>query len=178
MTTSLSSKTTNHHHLKKMSLNPKKVHWLPITIASFFGTGFSPIAPGTIGSLFGLIPLYLISLTPVYIATTAVIIIMLVGIYATHKCTGKNADHDPSWIVIDEVVGIMMLYPICFQFVSFNITNIILAFLIFRALDISKIGPIGYVEKKFRNAWGVMLDDVAASILTTCIMLTFYYLPV
>ena len=143
-----------------------------LLIATFFTsfayTGYSPVAPGTVGSIAAFVPLYFLSyfdaLTVLFCAFT----VFIVGTYATHLVTLNNKDHDPSWIVIDEVAGVILLYPLNIYLLgSVNFSIMLISFILFRAFDITKWGPVGYIENHLRNCWGVMLDDIVASVFAS-----------
>lgn len=144
-------------------------------IASFFGVGYIPYAPGTAASFAALIPLYfLVQYTSAYTLIVSIFLFIL-GTYSTHKCIQNQTDHDPSWIVIDEVVGVFLLYPLC-PLISQNNSIIVIAVLLFRFFDIFKWGPVKYVNDKIKSAWGVMLDDVVASILSALTITLSYHI--
>ncbi|MGJ8625171.1 MAG: phosphatidylglycerophosphatase A family protein, partial [Yoonia sp.] len=91
--------------------------------------------------------------------------------YATKWMTAGQANHDPSEIVIDEVVGQWIaLFPVLIAAHIFDIASLsfwpgwIAAFGFFRLYDITKPGPVGWADNK-DNATGVMLDDVIAGVL-------------
>lgn len=134
-------------------------------IATFLGTGFAPKASGTVASL-ATIPLYLLlrklSL-PMYLLTVGKL--AATGIWA---CTAAEKEYgkDPKEAVIDEVVG--MLIGLVSR--TKNIKEIAAAFFIFRAFDIIKPGPVGYLDKNVKGGLGIMADDVAAGVLTAACM--------
>lgn len=138
---------------------------------SFFGAGLLKPAPGTWGSLAALPAAYVIHilLGPIALIVAATGLYFL-GVALTEQETANSQDHDPSWIVIDEVVGqwiallptsigafamgadILRLWP-----------GILGAFLFFRLFDIWKPGLVGKADRR-GDATGVMLDDVWAGI--------------
>ena len=127
-------------------------------LASFFGTGYFPVAPGTFASVIAILILWFIPYSHVLWAIL-IIGITLLGILVSQKAEfywGK----DPSKIVIDEVIG-------CIISVIFLPKSILLyagAFLAFRFFDIFKLEPAKTVEKKFHGGTGVMFDDIVAGI--------------
>ena len=112
-------------------------------IATFFGVGYTPVAPGTAGALVGGVLFYLLSLIlsnyglgfysiqSVLIALT--IIVFLIGLNAIRKLE-KTWEHDSQQIVIDEVVGVW----IAMLFIPATWLNYLLAFVLFRIFDITK----------------------------------------
>lgn len=133
----------------------------PIHILSFgFGTGLSPVAPGTMGTLIA-IPIFLVlaSFSPlIYLLT--VIIMFFVGCWASGQTAKALQVHDHPGIVIDEIVG----YLITMLFVPITWYWVILGFLLFRLFDIWKPWPISIVDRQVKGGFGIMLDDVLAAL--------------
>ena len=129
-------------------------------IVTFFGAGYSPIMPGTVGTLFAIPLYYLLTLlgpVPYVIITIALIAIAIPAASRAEEIFDKK---DASQIVIDEVVGYLttMLF-----FWKFNWVAALVGFVAFRFFDILKIPPSNLVEQLKRGA-GVVLDDVAAGV--------------
>ncbi len=121
-------------------------------------SGYSPLAPGTAGSLVGLC-IALISgfLEPVVIIPVVLITFFCGVAFSTKYSHATNPD--PSFVVIDEVVGMWIsLFLLPFTPLAF-----VLSFLAFRLLDIVKPFPARQLER-LPGGWGIMLDDVAAGI--------------
>ena len=131
------------------------IHWL----ATGFGLGLAPYAPGTCGTLLA-IPLYFLLYKTLEFYYFFVIILFISGIFICAK-TGKDfkkTDHGA--IVIDEVLGFL----VTLLFVPFSWFNLILGFLLFRFFDITKPFPIRQIDAKLKGGFGVMLDDLLAGI--------------
>lgn len=129
-------------------------------ISSFFFLGNSPIAPGTAGTL-GSIPLYYLMVT--YLDGIQYLVFLLLLMALAIKVS-SNAQRiykreDPREVVIDEVVGFL----VTMAFIAPTITNIVLGFLLFRALDILKPFPCRRLEK-LSGGYGIVMDDVAAGV--------------
>lgn len=141
-------------------------------IATFFYSGHMKPAPGTWGSLAALPAAYGISLIGGWVGLLiATCIAYVIGHWATKAETTGQDNHDPSEIVIDEVVGqwialLPVIYGAQFAGVSFLALwpGWIAAFVLFRYFDITKLGPVGWADKR-DDATGVMLDDVVAGVL-------------
>jgi len=129
---------------------------------SLFGAGFFPRAPGTFASLISLIPLYLLHKFNVHVLLFAFIFILLVLIscLCINQFQKKYNLHDPSWIVIDEFLGIILFFPFI---INFNAYHLLSAFVLFRIFDIIKIFPASYFDK-IDNGYGVVIDDIVSSI--------------
>lgn len=135
---------------------------IKLMIAEFFLCGRSPIAPGTVGSIGSLIiwvpAVYF--LLPNFIIASTIVAIFFIGVWASEYGIEYYKKSDPKQVVIDEVVG----QGIPFLVIGFSIKEILAAFLLFRFFDIVKPWPIKWIEKRFDDKWGIMLDDVLAGI--------------
>jgi phosphatidylglycerophosphatase A len=122
--------------------------------------GYSPIAPGTAGSLLGIILYIPLSyLLPIYYA-----LFLLSASLLSFKIAGEAerifGKKDCQFIVIDEVVGVfftMFLFPPTLFYLSAG-------FLLFRVFDIVKPFPAGWFDRKISGGPGVVLDDIVAGI--------------
>jgi phosphatidylglycerophosphatase A len=126
--------------------------------------GFVPVAPGTAGTLCALVLVYVLNLPPVlYLALTVLVVVLgTVSSSAVERATGEK---DSNCIVIDEFAG----YLIAVAFLPKTFGYLAAAFFLFRVLDILKPPPIGGLQR-FRGGLGVMVDDVAAGIVTNLIL--------
>nr|WP_319251100.1 phosphatidylglycerophosphatase A [uncultured Celeribacter sp.] len=149
-------------------------------IATFARVGYMTPAPGTWGSA-AAVPIFWAlheALGPVGVII-ALIVAAVGGWAATEIVTRGNKDHDPSWIVIDEVVGQWIaLLPVSIGAAMAGASSLALwpawptAFLAFRLFDIWKPGPVGWADRR-GDALGVMLDDVIAGIMAAIVVLIF-----
>lgn len=141
-------------------------------IATFFYAGHIRPAPGTWGSLAALPVAWVIAtLGGPWALLAAAVLCYPLGVWATAVETRGKDDHDPSEIVIDEVCGQWIaLLPVVFGAarVEADLFSLwpgwLAAFVLFRAFDIVKIGPVGWADR-IAGPTGVMLDDVFAGIL-------------
>jgi len=148
-----------------------KQAWAKIT-ATVFYVGYLKPAPGTWGSLAALPLGWLVyAIGGVWLFLLAIPLAYIKGYVATMWMTDGADDHDPSEIVIDEVVGQWIaLAPVIVGATHAGVSVFALwpgwiaAFVLFRLFDIAKPGPVGWADKK-DNATGVMLDDVIAGVL-------------
>jgi phosphatidylglycerophosphatase A len=141
---------------------------LPRLIASGSGVGYAPQAPGTFGSLLGLIiggALLHFGHEPVLVA---ILFVSAAGVWAI----GQLGDvGDAAWIVIDEVAG-QLIAVLALPYVT--LAGLVLAFALFRLFDITKWGPIGILDKR-HDAWGVMGDDWVAGIFAfICVFIILF----
>ena len=153
-------------------LSARPPFW-PRMIASFGGCGFAPSAPGTVGSLAALPFGYALLQSPPLLVI-GILVVSAVGWVAIERASG-GADH--GWIVIDEVAGIWITLlglvalpglpgPHGLAMVMF----LVLAFGLFRLLDISKPGMIGRIDRR-HDAFGVMGDDMLAGMVGAFLLL-------
>ena len=153
-------------------------------ITTVFYVGRLPWAPGTFGSLAALPMAYLLHRYcgfQVFFAIT--VLVFLIGWLATFTATWGRSDHDPSAIVIDEVVGQWIaLWPLSAGLLHAGVDPAIspypgwiAAFILFRFFDILKPWPVSWADKK-TTALGVMLDDVLAGVLAAiCVSALAWY---
>lgn len=138
--------------------------------ALFFATGFYsgniPFAPGTFGSLVGLLFCYILSLFD--FSTALIITLCLIGFSIiisdiAEKALGKK---DPGCIVIDEIAGM----AVTLLGISFTLKYIVIGFIVFRVLDILKPFPIGFIDRKTKGGFGIVADDVVAGLAANMIL--------
>jgi phosphatidylglycerophosphatase A len=135
-------------------------------IATWFGCGRVPVAPGTIGSL-GAIPLYLL-VAPSGRAgvAAAALAVTAVGIWAASIVSHELGTEDPQVVVVDEVAGTLVtLLPMRHAWWP----AIGVGFLLFRLFDITKPWPIRRLER-LPGGWGVVLDDIGAGVFAAAVM--------
>jgi len=133
-------------------------------LASSFGVGFVPILPGTLASALGVL-LYLFVGHSIFLYLTTVFIIFWVGVLSSRSALQTTEEKDPSWIVIDEVLGMMITL---FQ-IPPRVPFLVLGFVLFRFFDSIKIPPIDRLEH-LKGEWGILLDDVGAGIYATLLL--------
>lgn len=135
-------------------------------ISTCVGLGFMPKAPGTIAAFFGAIFWWILLLkTPLVVYASLLVIICLVGVWATEVYTKPMPLKDPSEVVIDEWVGIGIAMIVCEP----RLIDIALAFGLFRLFDIWKPIGVKYFDK-MSGPWGVMLDDVVAGVYSALVL--------
>lgn len=136
-------------------------------LATWFYTGLSPKAPGTVGSLAALpfAALFLYYGSPVFLLLAS-LIIFLIGCWAASGYEKLAQEKDPSAVVIDEVAGQWLaLVPASLDPISF-----LIGFLAFRFFDILKPWPISWADKKVKGGFGIMLDDMIAGGLAALVV--------
>lgn len=132
-------------------------------IAFGFGTGLSPKAPGTVGTLVGL-PLFgLLSLLPLegFLAVTALLFVL--GCWVCGESARLLGVHDHGGIVFDEIVGFQLAaLPLLLDFHGPLWLGLVLAFALFRFFDVVKPWPIRWLDRRVHGGVGIMLDDLLA----------------
>jgi phosphatidylglycerophosphatase A len=135
-------------------------------IATAFGVGKVPVAPGTAGSLVGLFIVILLYAVPPAVYLGLVLFILALGWYCAGRVEKASGIKDHPTIVIDEIAGMMIS--------AFGIPHqagfLASAFVLFRIFDIIKPFPAGWLERKIPGGGGIMLDDVAAGVYANVIL--------
>jgi phosphatidylglycerophosphatase A len=142
----------------------------PVHILAFgFGTGLSPVAPGTVGSLVGVFFAWLtLDLgLPLQLAVAAAI--SVAGVWICGESARRIGVHDHGGIVWDEIAGMY----ITLLAAPATIAAWVLGFVLFRAFDIAKPWPIRDLDHRLGGGLGIMLDDLAAA-LYALILLGLY----
>ncbi|MDH5328051.1 MAG: phosphatidylglycerophosphatase A [Gammaproteobacteria bacterium] len=139
----------------------------PIHFLAFgLGSGLSPYAPGTAGTL-AAVPLvwWMQHLSPsTYVLLTA--LFFLLGIWLCHVTAKDMNEHDHSGIVWDEFVG----YMITMFAAPLGWMWLFVGFLLFRFFDVVKPWPVSVLDKKVQGGLGIMLDDVMAGVYAWLVM--------
>jgi phosphatidylglycerophosphatase A len=142
---------------------------LPRFLASMGGVGFLRPAPGTWGSLV-VLPL---AWAGPWACLAAAVLFSLMGWWALARL--PEAHQDPSWVVVDEGAGQSL--ALAALPAAGGVAGVLLAFLLFRAFDILKPGPVGWADRR-KGATGVMLDDLIAGALAAGLLLMARFLGV
>ena len=136
-------------------------------VATWFGVGLLPMAPGTWGSLAAIPVAHLVAMiggVPGLVGFA--VAVTLIGVHAAGETARLRGIGDPPEVVVDEVAGqSIALLPVYVivppEATLVRMGAVIGAFALFRALDVWKPGPIGALER-LPGGWGVVLDDVLA----------------
>lgn len=151
----------------------KKISFI---LASFLGAGYFPFASGTFGSLVTLPVAFVMAYYyGLYGILALTLVAFFVGWLASNEVL-KYTSHDPSLIVIDEVAGQSLTFVLFANEMQgrFDVCWLMLAgFVLFRLFDIAKPFPVGLVDKKVRNGFGVMFDDILAGVYGAAMLWAF-----
>ncbi|MFH1262092.1 MAG: phosphatidylglycerophosphatase A [Pseudomonadota bacterium] len=134
--------------------------------ATAAGAGYSPIAPGTAGSFVAAVAFFYLGRFAWPVHLLAIVLAIVVGLWAAREVERAAGTHDDSRIVIDEVAG-MWITLLAFQPTP---ALILAGFLVFRALDIFKPFPANYIDARWPGARGVIFDDVVCGIYAQLIL--------
>jgi len=141
-------------------------HWL----AFGFGSGFSPKAPGTAGTLAAIPLALLLAQLPPLLHGVVLLLALVAGIYCCGKTAHDLGVHDHGGIVWDEFVG----YWLTVALLPKTLLWLVAGFVVFRVLDIWKPWPIRIADRSVEGGLGVMLDDVIAGVMAGGILLLAY----
>ena len=143
-----------------------------VFVCSFGYIGFFPVAPGTIGSAAGVAVYVAARYTAVpYIELLLIVGLFVAGVAFTRTCEEHLQRVDPGPIVIDEVMGML----ITLFMIPVGWSGILLGFLLFRVLDVTKPFPARQLER-LHAGYGVMSDDAMAAIYANLLLRGAFYL--
>jgi len=142
--------------------------YIAYLFATGIGTGYTPIAPGTAGSVLAFLIFWFIPLNSLYWLVLCSIVIVI-GMWAS-TAVEKDKGKDPGIVVIDEIAGQWC----ALLFLPRNFGIYVAAFFLFRILDIVKPYPAGKLQK-LPGGIGIMIDDIVAGIYSNIIVHIFVY---
>ncbi len=136
-----------------------KISWVAYFV-TWFGAGYAPKASGTFGSIVAIAPAYFLREWFGWQALLASSwAVFLLGTWLCEKYLNELGQQgDPKEVVIDEVAGIWLTLA----FLPHNFWGYAFGFALFRAFDIIKPYPISWLDRRFKCAFGIMIDDMAA----------------
>jgi phosphatidylglycerophosphatase A len=136
--------------------------------ATLGGIGLSPLAPGTVGSIFGWIIFIVIShYIGIDMVGALIGLIVVLAIVISGEASKELIEKDHKSIVIDELAGIWLaMYPVFFISTTQYERSLyaILVLIFFRIFDIFKPYPISLIDQNFKNGFGIVFDDLVAGI--------------
>lgn len=141
-------------------------------LATGFGSGLSPIMPGTMGSLAAIPCWYLLDWLSLPLYLLAVVIACVIGFYLCHVTARDMGVHDHGSIVWDEFVG---MWITLIAIPSNDWRWVALGFILFRIFDIWKPWPISWFDKNIKGGAGIMIDDIVAGIVAAVILFLLGY---
>lgn len=135
-------------------------------LAFGFGTGLAKKAPGTWGTLAGLVVMPLLYVLPLWLGLVAIVLASVFGVWLCGRVADDLGVHDHGGIVWDEMVGIwitLFFLPNTWQWW-------LLGFVLFRILDILKPWPISWLDRHVHGGLGIMLDDILAGVIAAALL--------
>ena len=157
----------------------KNINFLFVT---FFGVGTIRYAPGTVTSL--ITTIFLFSSFHILDLSKSTILIILIAVFlysflAVASYIKEDSNKDPKEVVIDEVIG--QSIPIYLYEIAHGtnkeskeaILFYIYIFILFRFFDIKKPFPVNFIDRKFKNSFGVIMDDVVAGFYVVLTLIIF-----
>ena len=157
-----------------------------VLISTFFGYGYLTKIPGTVTSLVTTVFIYIayehLGYTDLKFSIIFFTLLFFYSFYAVKDAETEFKNKDPRQIVIDEVLGqamplILVLYLSQTNQLSLQIEiYYLLSFIFFRFFDILKPFPVSYFDKKHKNSFGVIMDDVCAGFYVVLSLICFMVL--
>lgn len=144
----------------------KLKRWATVFLATGGYAGFLPVAPGTFGSIVGVLIFWLFRDTSIVFQIILATFISGIGVIVSEEANRIFNEPDSGRIVIDEIAGMLI------TMIGIPATGywIFWGFLLFRILDVVKLPPANIFDSKLKNGWGVMLDDVFAGLYGNIIL--------
>ena len=159
-----------------------KINFLFVTL---FGIGKIKKIPGSIASLVTILLLFflfhVLNISPKTVLLL-IFLVFLIALYAVSIFIKNLINKDPKEIVIDEFIG--QSIPICFYEIAHNVPKetdqvlnyYFIMFVMFRIFDILKPFPVSYYDKRFKNSFGVIMDDVCAGLYVVVLLVAYMVL--
>ena len=142
-------------------------------LATGFGSGLAPFAPGTAGSLVGVLICLLCLPMPPILRLLFVLTFLALSFYVAGQAEKIYQKKDDQRIVIDEIIGIQItMLP-----VPITVLHLCVGFVLFRVFDILKPFPINNLQR-LPGGWGVVADDVGAGIYAGAVMMLLIFFGV
>lgn len=162
----------NKHHAREIFRNPIYL------LAYGFGSGLIPRGPGTAGTLVGVIVYLLLTSLSVWLYGVITVLLFALGVFVSGHTARKLGVEDPGAVNWDELVG----YLVTMSAVPHHLNTpeawlwILLGFVLFRIFDIFKPWPIRWLDRNVKGGLGIMLDDVAAGVISAILLYIAYVL--
>lgn len=129
-------------------------------IATGFGSGLAPRAPGTVGTLAALLPWLALRELPLWGYLAAVLAAFALGVWAAQRVIERLRIEDPGLVVWDEFVGLW----ITLIAVPDGWAWVVIGFALFRLFDIAKPWPVSWADARLKGGFGAMFDDALAGL--------------
>lgn len=133
---------------------------------SVLGLGYLPVAPGTWGSMAGVLAWWITLPLGRWNQVLLLVLAVAPATLICGACARRAKQEDPSFVVLDEVLGMYL----ALLFIVPSWIWVVTAFFLFRVLDIVKPWPVNTMEKRFSGGAGILLDDLAAGIIAALVL--------
>ena len=158
---------------KQSPVKARTVFTDPVHFLAFgFGTGLAPFAPGTFGSIPGVLLFWLTLDLGLYAQLAIALTLAVAGIWICGESARRIGVHDHGGIVWDEIVG---MYVTLFVAAA-SIQGFVMAFVLFRVMDIVKPWPIRDLDHRIHGGLGIMLDDLVAALYAALLLALYGWL--
>jgi phosphatidylglycerophosphatase A len=158
---------------KNTKVEARAVFTDPVNFLAFgFGTGLAPVAPGTFGSIPGVLLFWLTLGCGLYVQLGVAVALVVAGVWICGESARRIGVHDHGGIVWDEIAGMyitLFLAPV-------TVPGFVVAFLLFRAADIVKPWPIRDLDHRIHGGLGIMLDDLVAALYAALLLALYGWL--
>ena len=134
--------------------------------ATAMGLGYLPKAPGTFGTLAGVLLFYATSGLSLLHYIVFVVVFIVLSVWIADGARAAFASEDPKQVVIDEVAGFL----VAMIGHSWSIKTVVAGFILFRLFDIFKPFPVGYIDRKLKGGLGIVMDDVMAGVYANMVL--------
>lgn len=136
-------------------------------VATGFGCGFVPVAPGTVGSALGVaVWLFVLADQDVYTRAAAALAAFFAGVLIVDRVIKRHRLGDAPAIVVDEIVGVWF----ALLFVPKSPAWVAAAFVLFRIVDIAKPWPVSWADTRVKGGLGIMSDDLVAGLIAGAVV--------
>ena len=142
----------------------------PIHFLAFgFGAGLAPYAPGTFGSIVGVVAAWWLLGLPFIARVAVVLAVIALGVWICGESARRLGKHDDQRIVLDEIAGVLLT---SLAVAEKSVVAFVLVFVFFRIFDIWKPWPIRDVDHSLKGGLGIMLDDLIAAVYAAACVVT------
>ncbi len=156
---------------RQIDASAPEPHFSVKLFASGFFTGYVPIASGTLGSIAALMLYFIPGFESLFILGPVILFVFILGVEASSIMENKYG-HDPAEVTIDEMTGMWIALFLLPKTILIAFT----AFIIFRFLDIFKLYPASWFDKK-SGGYNIMMDDVISGLYTNIIVRVLLFIP-
>ncbi len=147
-------------------IKPSELKHPVVLLATGFGSGLAPKAPGTAGTMFAVPLVYLMQTLSIDYFIAIAVVTSIIGVWICDVAAKRLNVHDHPGIVFDEIAG----YFITMIAAPAGWFWLLLGFVLFRVFDIIKPWPISWLDKKVKGGFGIMIDDIVAGLFALAVL--------